>query len=250
MKHNPRIKGIYFLLVLALVVSVGVVVYRQYQWKQAEDDYRQVRQEEKTISESKTPSHDFDKLQKINKDIYGWICVDGTRVDYPVLQGSEDNFYLTHDMNGEKSQAGAIYTNSCNRKDMTDGMTILYGHDMKADTMFGSLHYFDDKSFFEENKCMTFENRQGRYEYEIIGVYNYSDDYLPAAFDVNNADGVLMFWDSLKRCQELADEITHVRADVEVTESDKLLVLSTCIPNQEDRRFLVVGKLSQYVDYE
>lgn len=250
MRQSPRVKGFFILVASAVVILVGGMAYRQYQLSQAEEVYRKFRQEEKNVTEIKKVGHDFEKLQEINKDIYGWICVEGTKVDYPVLQGAEDNYYLTHDMNGESSVAGAIYSNLCNSKDMTDGITILYGHDMKADTMFGSLHYFDDTSFFGKHREMTLETRDGMFCYEILGVYNYNDDYLPEMFDVKNQGGVLAFNDALKKCQEAGDEMTHVRKNAQITEADRLLVLSTCIAGQDDRRFLVVGKLSQYVDYE
>ncbi len=172
-----------------------------------------------------------------------------TIVDYPVLQSEEDNYYLNHDLDHTETIAGAIYSNACNSQDMSDGITILYGHDMKADTMFGSLHLFDEADFFETNETMTFETADAIYTYQIFGVYNFNDSYLPSLYDVTSASGVESFLSDLESCANERSSITHVREDVEVTSSDKLLVLSTCISGRDDRRFLVVGKLVDVTEH-
>lgn len=254
MKRNKRDQGnherllrlISAVIVLVAALCLGIYIYQQHQNDLAEAEYAKMRQKQEKTEEpvaEASPIHDFVSLQEQNADVYGWINVANTIVDYPVLQTEEDNYYLSHDMNHVETTAGAIYSNACNSKDMTDGITILYGHDMRADTMFGSLHLFDDAAFFEQNKTMTFETPDALYTYEIFGVYNYNDRYLPSLFDVKSADGVQAFLDSLSQCADEGSSITHVRESVDVSAEDKLLVLSTCIGSQSDRRFLVVGKL-------
>ena len=247
MKSNGRLKIISGIVILAAAMVAGVFVYSQWQSDKKEETYQELRQEK---GQGRNASHDFSQLQKQNPDIYAWIQVPNTKVDYPVLQSEEDNYYLSRDINKQDSKSGSIYSNGCNNKDMEDAITIFYGHDMKAHTMFGSLHLFDEAAFFEENATILVETPEALRTYVIYGVYNYNDNYIPSVFAVNEAQGVQDFIDSLEECAKEGDKITHVRQGETLTADDKILVLSTCISGQDDRRFLVVAKLADTVAYE
>ena len=89
------------------------------------------------------------KLKGVNQDIYAWIYIPGTGVDYPVLQHpSDDSYYLNYNMNGTRGYPGCIYTEKANSKEFTDFDTVVYGHNMRNDTMFASLHNYEDQTFF------------------------------------------------------------------------------------------------------
>ena len=93
---------------------------------------------------------DFDELKKQNSDIYAWINIPGTSVDYPVLRCEDDNsYYLNHTVDKKKSIYGSIYTENYNGADFADFNTVVYGHNMKNGTMFGTLKKYRDKTFFE-----------------------------------------------------------------------------------------------------
>lgn len=251
-KHERLLRLISAVIVLAAALCLGIYIYQQHQNDFAEAEYAKMRQKQEKTEEpvaEASPIHDFASLQEQNADVYGWINVANTIVDYPVLQTEEDNYYLSHDMNHVETTAGAIYSNACNSKDMSDAITILYGHDMRADTMFGSLHLFDEETFFQQNETMTFETADALYTYQIFGVYNYNDRYLPSLFDLKSSDGAQEFLDALAECAAEGSAITHVREGISVNAEDKLLVLSTCIGSQSDRRFLVVGKLIHTTSY-
>lgn len=248
--HMRKIHIFSVLLLVVAAILLCIYFYQQYRIDLAEQQYEQMRQEKDTKTPKASPQHDFAALHEMNPEIYAWVNVPGTVVDYPVLQSQEDNYYLTHDSNHAESVSGAIYSNACNSVDMSDRITILYGHDMRADTMFGSLHLFDEEEFFEQHTVMSVETAQAYYTYEIIGVYNYNDDYLPSQFDVKTEAGMYAFADALAECQAQGSSITHVREGVQITSDDRLLVLSTCIASQSDRRFLVVGRLISTIDYE
>lgn len=239
MKTNGRTKIISVIVVLIAAICVGVFFYTQWQNDKSEDAYHKLRQEK---TQEQKATHDFAQLQKQNPDIYAWIQVPNTKVDYPVLQSEEDNYYLSRDINKQDSKPGSIYSNACNGKDMEDAITIFYGHDMKAHTMFGSLHLFDEEEFFEENDTILVETAEALYTYVIYGVYNYNDNYIPAVFAVDEAQGAQDFIDSLEECAKEGDKLTHVRQGETLTADDKILVLSTCISGQDDRRLLVVAK--------
>ena len=95
---------------------------------------------------------DFAELSSINPDIYAWIRIPDTQIDYPVLQREEDDtYYLRHNSSGRYAFAGSIYTEEANSRDFKDPMTVLYGHNMRDGSMFQNLHFFEDKTFFAEH---------------------------------------------------------------------------------------------------
>lgn len=248
MKERAKMRCLACLSILLVVMTIVYVLFVYIKKSKTEDTYKELRQEAVEEDASQT-KHDFDKLREKNPDIYSWIMVPNTDVDYPVLQSEEDNYYLSHDVDKKEATAGAIYSNACNSTNNSDVITILYGHDMKNGTMFASLHQFDEEEFFEDNTEIFLEDPKGMGTYKIYGVFNYNDDYIPAKFDLISWVGEEAFLASLKACAEEGNAITHVRDDVKIASGDKLLVLSTCISGQDDRRFLVVAVLDNYEEY-
>ena len=120
----------------------------------------------KAVPENKSPKKekimtpvDWDKLLATNADVYAWIRVPGTNIDYPILQastGKDDDFYLHHDIKKNYSFAGCIYTRRANRKDLSDRLTVLYGHNMINGSMFGTLRDLRMKIFLKHIKNFTF----------------------------------------------------------------------------------------------
>lgn len=113
------------------------------------------------------PVYDFGQLHEQNEDIYAWIVVPGTQVDYPLLQSETDNYYLDYNLDHSKGYPGCIYTNQCNRKDFSDYNTVLYGHNMKNGSMFGSIHSFEDETFFDGHPYIYVYTENERLTYEI-----------------------------------------------------------------------------------
>ncbi|MGN0168634.1 MAG: class B sortase, partial [Acetatifactor sp.] len=196
---------------------------------------------EKSDVEQLKPMHDFEALKQVNEDVYAWIEVPDTQVDYPVLQSDTDNKYLDTNIDGTSGYPGCIYSNVCNSKSFDDYITVLYGHNMKSGEMFGSLHNFDDADFFQEFETYTVETEEARFTYSVYAAVNYNDKLIPAYFDVKSISGRDEFLESLELCRE--NSITHFNDEIEISGEDKVLVLSVCIRGQEDRRYLIVSKL-------
>lgn len=189
---------------------------------------------------------DFVGLREENADIYAWLQVPGTRIDYPVLQCEEDNYYLSHNVDGSQGYPGSIYTNQCNAKDFSDSITVMYGHNMKNGTMFAGLHNFEDEDFFAQNEEILVYTDTARYTYGIYMAAAYGDPYIPALFDVKTGEGAVAF------CREVSayeDERKLIRQEMEITEEDCLLILSTCIAKEDTKRYLVIGKLLEIAYY-
>lgn len=186
---------------------------------------------------------DFAALQEQNPEVYAWLNVPGTKIDYPVAQRFGDNeFYLHHNINGEYEFAGMIYTEDWNVKDFSDPNTIIYGHNMKNDTMFTTLHYFEDREFFDGHRDVIIYTPEKVLRYEIFAAYPYDDRHLMVSFDFWNRE---TFSDYLAQIKEIRDMKAYFNEDVQVTADDRILTLSTCISGQTDRRYLVQAVLRE-----
>lgn len=185
---------------------------------------------------------DFDGIQsKENKDIYAWIYIPNTNVDYPILQHEKNNaFYLDHDMNGKKASCGSIFTENYNNTDFNDNHTVVYGHNMKNGSMFKSLRNYDEKIFFDENPYIYVYTEWDTRVYEIFGAYEYDDRHLLTNFETKNSGEFQKYLESVKK---LGDSCGHFNRDLTVNSNDKIITLSTCISGKPSSRYLVQGKL-------
>lgn len=196
----------------------------------------------KSRSEQEKPEGiDFEELQNINPDIYAWIRIPDTQINYPVLQRKgDDAYYLRHDSSGKYAFAGSIYTEEANRLDFEDPMTVLYGHNMRDGSMFQNLHFFEDDTFFAEHPEFFLYLPGCRLTYEIFAAYRFDDTHLLGAFDFSKK--------KVRRAyiREVFAGISmgqNTREDVKVTAKDKIVTLSTCTSDQADGRYLVQGVL-------
>lgn len=186
---------------------------------------------------------DFDELQEQNSDIYSWIYVPGTKVNYPILQSSRKkmDYYLTHDADKEKSALGAIYTQAYNSKTWADPGTIVYGHNGADETMFGSLHRFEDKSFFKKHKKFYIYTPGHIYTYKVVSAYTTDNRHLLYVYHMFNKTGFRQF---LKDIQN-PDSIEKNTRKVRLTMESYIVVLSTCNTGALEKygRYLVTGVL-------
>lgn len=128
--------------------------YRSY--KKAKDTYSKIVKENVKISKNERKI-DFKKLKSQNQDIAGWIYIRGTTIDYPIVQGKDNEEYLHQDFNKKKSSSGTIFLDNNCKKDFTSDNNIIYGHHMKNGTMFAQLLKFREKSFLKKhNEIMIF----------------------------------------------------------------------------------------------
>lgn len=184
---------------------------------------------------------DWEALRKENKDIYAWIYIPGTQVDYPILQHeTENDYYLNHNLDGSSGYPGCIYTQLLNGKEFYDPNTVLYGHNMGNGTMFGSLHAYEDNTFLEENPYVYVYTEENVLVYEIFAACTFSDVHLLQGYKYVEEEGFDAFVDDLKSVRDMK---SHVRDSVEVSYGDYLLTMSTCIKNKPTQRYLVVAVL-------
>lgn len=182
---------------------------------------------------------DWDALRKENQDIYAWIYIPGTLIDYPVLQHpTDDSHYLNYNLNGSKGYPGCIYTEKINSKNFTDFNTIMYGHNMKNGTMFAQLHYFETQSFFDTYPYVFVYREDQVLVYEVFAAYKRDDRHILYAYDFETEAGRQAYLD------EIRSESENGRyRETEITANSHILTLSTCIRGAATNRYLVQAKL-------
>lgn len=193
------------------------------------------------VSEAEEIPINFESLHEMNPDIYAWIRIEGTEIDYPVVQSAEDDtYYLNHTVEGKEGYPGSIYSEMFNSKDFSDFNTILYGHNMKDGSMFQNLHNYQDAAYMAEHPTVIIYTPDQVLRYRIFAAVTYSDIHLAGAFDYETEAGRQAFLDSVRNTRNMSDVVDQ---DVEVTSDDRVLTLSTCIGAQPEKRLLVEAVL-------
>ena len=182
---------------------------------------------------------DFALLQDTDANIYAWLEIPGTAVAYPVAQHpTDDVYYLNHTIESVEGLPGSIYTESGNARDFSDFNTVLYGHNMKNGTMFGSLKQYRDPDFLAQHRTILIYTPTEKRVYRVFAAVVYSDEHILTSFDLTAAEERRRFLASLS---ETGSSASQVLDDVDVTEDSRLLTLSTCIGSQPNNRYLVVA---------
>ena len=184
----------------------------------------------------------FEELQAVNPDVYAWITVPGTDIDYPILQHASDNtYYLMHNIDGSYGYPGCIYTENMNSKDFTDNNTVIYGHNMKNGSMFAQLHKFEDPDFFKENKEVLIYLPDEVLHYTIFAAHIYDDRHLLYSFDFTDPEVYQKYLDSIFSTRDMS---ANIDKDITVTTDDQIITLVTCIGSQPSNRLLVHAVLT------
>lgn len=182
---------------------------------------------------------DFEALKAINPEIIAWLIVDGTEISYPVAHTTNNEKYLKTAYDGSKSNSGTIFMNSGNRGDFLDQNTLIYGHHMRDNSMFGKLMNFEDPNYLLSHRTFTVYTPQEALKYEIFSAFvTYSASFV-------YTDYFEYSWEFADFIQKSLDS-SVADMGVEVTENDKIVTLSTCTSRgKRSERFVVQGKLIQ-----
>lgn len=179
---------------------------------------------------------DFAGLKEVNEDIIGWLYCEGTAINYPVLQGEDNDQYLRSSYDGTYNAAGSIFVEALNRRDFQDSNTIIYGHHMKNGSMFAVLDEWADQAFYEAHPVMWLLTPERDYRIDLFSGYTtsaYSETYTIFMGPGEELD------DYLAKCLELSD----FQADVELDGEARYVVLSTCAYVFDNARNVLHGRL-------
>lgn len=194
-------------------------------------------------SEDKTILPELTELYRQNSDLVGWICVEDTNINYPVMQTVDNpNYYLRHGFDKEYTVYGCPYVQEdCDVLKPSDNL-VIYGHHMNNGSMFADLEKFKNENFWQEHKTMTFHTLTDKNEYEILAVFKtvvYTDS--PESFQYyrfTDAQSPEEFQAYIDKCKDLSLYDTGVSAEY----GDKLITLSTCEYSKQNGRLVVVAK--------
>lgn len=178
----------------------------------------------------------FEELKNKNSDTVAWLKVENTSIEFPVVKANDNSYYLTHNFNKENNKAGWIFADYKNKFDGTDKNIVIYGHNMRDDSMFGSLKDVIKEEWYnnEENKYITFVTENEYQTYQVFSVYQIEkeDYYIQTDFQNNE------FEEFIKTIKQRSKKDFNV----DVTSKDNILTLSTCANNNKYRVVLHAKK--------
>ncbi len=182
-------------------------------------------------------SVDFNTLKAESSDIIAWIYCPDTPINYPIVQSSDNDYYLRRLLDGSYNSSGTLFADYRSSSDFTGYTALVYGHNMKNDTMFGTLPCYREQSYYDEHPVMYLLTPSQNYMVELFAGYVTSTtDSIYEAIDTQDERNNI-----LQRSQEQS----NFTANVEVADDDRLLILSTCSYEYENARYVVVGKLTE-----
>jgi sortase B len=178
---------------------------------------------------------DFAKLKQKNSDAIAWIKVNGTDIDFPVVKGTDNSYYLTHNFDKEKNKAGWIFADYRNKFDGTDKNIIIYGHNMKNGSMFASLKDVIKEEWYnnENNKYIALITENENCKYQVFSVYQIETEEYYLQTNISN----------FKEFVEKIKGRSKKKFNVDIKETDSILTLSTCADNTKYRVVLHAVKI-------
>ena len=193
-------------------------------------------------TEKKSNSIDFERLAEISPDIRGWIRLEGTKVDYPVMQSKDNDYYLSRAVNGTWNKVGTPFMDFRNSGDFSDRLTVIYGHYMGDGSMFTDIHNYKSQKFYDEHPYIDLYTPDGSFRIlPVAGVYQ-NVEYWDFTFDYDSDDAFLHQIDNWKA-------LSTFNSDTEYDAKDRFVALTLCTYDVENSRFLLVGKLEEMKEF-
>jgi len=254
MNKEKRSKIIIISIILVLVIIIGVLGYVLYTlFYRANDysDFKKVKTESTSSTDASLNSSDsddkladnpidFKSLRKQNSEIFAWLYVPDTNIDYPLLQSEQsDDFYLHSDIYKNYKYAGSLFTEYCNSTDMDDRVTVIYGHNMIDGSMFANLHKFRDASFFNKHKKFYIYTPTRKLTYQVVSAYEFDDRHIMNTYNFAEDEVFEEYLESIQNPRSLSKNVND-KLDHELTVDDKIVTLSTCL-DYGDGRYLLQG---------
>lgn len=181
---------------------------------------------------------DYQRYKAINPDVIGWISVPNTRIEYPVLMAEDNDYYLTHNVERERSKSGSIFMDYRNADPSNQRHLVIYGHNMNNGTMFNTLNSYKKKDFFENNRKIYFYWGDGQpIEYEVYAAYN-------VGIDIDFIKVVFTSDEDFLGTMTLLQQMTRFEPTPPVTleANDQIITLSTCTYEYDNQRFVVQAR--------
>lgn len=241
-------RAIFIVLLLIFAGSTGYIGYSLWQYRANEQFYTQMA--DQYIQPSAAPASgtdgqesviapvtvDFAALRQRNPEVVGWIYCEDSVINYPILRGEDNDFYLHHDIDGKESRSGSIFMDTENEAGFGDLNTVLYGHHMKDKSMFASIEYWADQAYYESHPVMWILTPEQDYRVDLFSGYTIS------AF----SDTYRLFSEAGEEFQTYLTDMaskSDFQVNVSLEGDAHYVLLSTCAYSFEDARYVLHGKL-------
>ncbi len=250
MKSKKIIKIVNIVLIAVFVFAAFNIGKIYYDYSKADSTYRNIENEYVAPNEeSSVPEQngnnipespitiDFDSLLNRNKDVTGWLYCPDTVINYPVVQGKNNDQYLRRDLDGKYLVSGTLFADYRNGALNDDANYIIYGHNMKNGTMFSILAKYKQQAYYDQHPVMYYLTPEGNYKLELFaGLVVKRDDkiYNPKLDEEE-------FWTLLNDYRAKST----FKADVELEYNDTIVTLSTCSYEFDNARYIVIGRLTE-----
>lgn len=226
MKISNIFKMIIKYLIFAIFLFSIFNIYNSIkEYSKAKQIYQEIREKKENTN-----------LYNINSDYMGWINIECTTIDYPIVKGYDNDFYLTRDFHKQYLKAGSIFMDYRN-KGFEDKNIVIYGHNMKNGSMFGELNNFKNIDYLQKNKYISITTRNNeKLIYEIFGIY---------VTDANDTEYTSINFNTEEEFKEYINKIFNksiYNLDIEIKNTDKILTLSTCSYEFENARLVIHAK--------
>lgn len=245
-KHNKKYIQIIFIIIF--IISICSSIYYFYNANKEKQVYKEILNnieidEEQVTDERTERMLQVEELKKENQDIVGWIEIEGTNINFPVLQGTDNQYYMEHTYTKEYSKGGSIFLDKSYDWNIPSTNLLLYGHNNKNGTMFQNLLKYQEESFYKEHPTIRFTTIDDDCQYEIISaflsrVYYEDEQNAFRYYYFVNANNEAEYNSYIEESKKASLYDTGVTAEY----GEQLLTLSTCSYHTEDGRFVVVAK--------
>lgn len=231
-RKNKIISFIFSIISLIIIIACGLYIVMWIMQNNAnEQTIKEIYEDTVSVDdETGTSKIDFGKLKNRNKDVIGWLKVNNTNIDYPIVKGNDNDFYIKHNFDKNYNIAGWVFADYRLKADGTDKNIVIYGHNMKNGSMFGSLKKVLTKEWYEneDNMYVTFETEEQVLTYKVFSVYQIKKETYYTTTSFRSAEAYQNFLNTLK-----SRSIKKFNEDVST--DDKILTLSTCASNNDYR---------------
>lgn len=178
----------------------------------------------------------LDALRKRNEDVVGWIRIPNTLLDYPIMQGEDNEYYLNHAWNNDDSFSGSIFLESRCNPSFTEYNTIIYGHNMRNGSMFATLREYKKEKYLKKKPYVYIRTDEGVFRYEIFAAFDAPLDSPVYGLSFNQNETKVKFL-------KFSAENTVIESGVEPELTDRILTLSTCTNTGYSTRWVVQARL-------
>lgn len=178
---------------------------------------------------------DFDYLKEESEEIVAWLYLEGSIINYPVAQAADNQYYLNHLPDGTQNSSGTLFVDYRNSDDFSDWNTVIYGHNMKNDTAFGTLDLYKEPEYYAENPVMWLLTPEETYKLELIAGYVTPSDSQVYLQDLTQEQ-------QMKVVMEAVEKSTFDSGIVPLP-GDRFVTLSTCSYEYSDARYVLIGRL-------